>query len=144
FPVRIVVPAGERDLHAPIGVVRDGSGLEVANELERVFADVRTPVAVTLDPFLQLVAEGGQVEEEVLGLLELDGRVASTLVRIDQIDRVELVAAVLALVASRGIETADWTLAFDVSIRQCAAAHRVEGAHLRLLHEVAVLVELEE
>jgi len=38
---------------------------------------------VQLDPVLQLLAEGGEVEEEMLCLLELDRRVAAALVRID-------------------------------------------------------------
>jgi hypothetical protein len=36
------------------------------------------------------------------------------------------------------------TLAFDVAVGQRATADRVEGAHLCLLDEVAVLVQLEE
>src|SRR5207302_10573190 len=101
--VRVFLPARQGNGDAPIEVARYGSRLEVANELEGVLAHVRTPVVMALDPRLQLVTKRRQVEEEVLGFLELDGRVAAALVRIDQVDRVELVAAVLALVASRRV-----------------------------------------
>jgi len=93
---------------------------------------------------VQLRAEGGQVEEEVLSLLELDRGIAAALVRVDQVDRVQLVATVVALIAARVGEAADRAFAFDVSIRQRPPADRVESAHLRLLDQVALLVKLEE
>src|SRR5207245_4983275 len=105
------LPAGERNRHAPVEVAGNRSRFQVAHYPERVFADVRPPAVVLLDPPLQLLAERRQVEEKVLRLPKLHRRVASALVRIDQVDRVQLVAAVVALVAARVGETTDRTLA---------------------------------
>src|SRR5258706_14103979 len=99
---------------------------------------------MALDPFLQLLTEGGQVEEVVLRLAKFHRRVAAALVRIDEVGRVELVAAVVALVAPRFGESTDRTLAFDVTIGQRAPAHRIEGAELLLRDQVPLLVQLEE
>ncbi len=140
----VVLPAGQGDRDAPVQVAGDGAGLQVAHELEGVLADVRPPVVVALDPLPQPVAERRQVEEEMLGLAKVDRRIAAALVRVDEVDRVELVAAVVALVAARLEVTADRALALDVAIGQRAPGRRVEGSHLRLLDEVPLLVQLEE
>ena len=99
---------------------------------------------MALDPAFQLLAESRQVKEEVFSLTKLDRRSAASLVGVDQVDRVELVAAVVALVSARGVETADRALAFDVAVRQRPPADWIERAHLRLRDEVALLVELEK
>ena len=80
----------------------------------------------------------------MLGFAKLDGRIAPALVRVDEVGRVELVAAVVALVATRIGIAADRALAFDVAVRQCTAACRVEGAHLLVRDQVALLIELEK
>src|SRR5260370_2383222 len=80
----------------------------------------------------------------MLRLAKLDRRVAATLVRIDEVGRVELVAAVVALIAPRFRESTDRTLAFYVTVGQRAPAHRIESAELLLGDQVALLVELEE
>ncbi len=80
----------------------------------------------------------------MLGLLELHSRVAAALVRVDQVDRVQLVAAVVTLVAACVWKATDGALAFDVAVGQCAPAHRVESAHLGLLDQVALLVKRQE
>ena len=64
--------------------------------------------------------------------------------RVDQVGRVELVAAVVALVSSRVWVTADGAFALDVAIGKRAAARRVEGAHLLMSHQVALLVKLQK
>ncbi len=97
-----------------------------------------------LDPVLELLPEGGQVEEEMLGLAKLDWCVAASLVRLDQVDRVQLVAAVVALVAARFCIAADGACAFDVPVGQSATRGRVESPHLLLFHEVALFVKGEE
>ena len=80
----------------------------------------------------------------MLCLTKLDRRITAALVRIDEVGRVELVAAVVALVAARIRESANRTLAFDVSIGKRASGLRIERPHLRLLHQVALLIELQE
>src|SRR5207248_4802924 len=142
--VWVVLPARERSRHAPVEVARDRPLFEVAHELQRVLADVGPPVLVVLDPRGELGAERGQVEEEMLCLTKLDRRITAALVRIDEVGRVELVAAVVALVAARIRESANRTLAFDVSIGKRASGLRIERPHLRLLHQVALLIELQE
>ena len=62
----------------------------------------------------------------------------------DQVGRVELVAAVVALVAARAVVPADRAGALDVAVGQRAAGRRRDGAVRRLLDEVAVLVDPEE
>src|SRR5260370_28971495 len=99
---------------------------------------------MALDPFLQLLTEGGEVEEVMLSLAKLDRRVAAALVRIDEVGGVELVAAVVALITPRFGESTDRTLAFDVAIGQRAPAHRIESAELLLRDQVSLLVQLEE
>src|SRR5260370_32336236 len=116
--VWVVLPTWKRHGDSPVQVARDGPWLEVADELERVLADVRAPVVVLFDPLLELVAELRQVEQEMLGLPKLDRRVASSLLWIDQVDGGDLIAAVVALIATRVGKTADRALALDVAIRK--------------------------
>ena len=80
----------------------------------------------------------------MLRFAKLDRRVAAALVRVDEVDRVQLVAAVVALVASRVGVTADRALALDVPVRERAAAGGVERAHLLALDQVALLEEFHE
>ncbi len=144
FLVRVVLPAGQRHRNSPVEVACDGAPLEVARVLERVLPHVGAPVVVPLDPFLQLLPEGRQVEEEMLGLAELHWCVAAALMWLDQVDWVELVAAVVALVAARFRVTANGTNAFDIAVGQRAARGRVEGPHLLFFDEVALLVQGQE
>ena len=60
--------------------------------------------------------------------------------RVDQVGRVELVAAVVALVAARLAVPADRAGALDVAVRQGAAGRRADRAVRRLLDHVAVAV----
>ena len=64
--------------------------------------------------------------------------------RIDEIRRVELVAAVVALIAARLRVLADRARALDVPIRQGSPRRRADGARRRLLDHVPVLVQREE
>jgi len=64
--------------------------------------------------------------------------------RIDEVDWIELIAAVVALAPPRIGKTADWAFAFYVAVGQSASADRVEGAHLRGLDKVALLEKVEK
>ena len=61
--------------------------------------------------------------------------------RVDEIGRVELVAAVVALVAARAGCAADGAGSLDVAVRQRAPRRRRNGAHGRLLDHVPVVVQ---
>ena len=69
------------------------------------------------------VADLGQVEEQVLRLAHDGTRVAQLACRLDQIDRVEKLAATVALVAARTISRARRALAFHVAVGQVADKH---------------------
>ena len=60
--------------------------------------------------------------------------------RVDQVDGVELVAAVVALVAARPVVAADRAGSLDVPIGQGASGRRRDGRHRGLRHQVAVAV----
>ena len=89
-------------------------------------------------------ASAGQVEEEVLGLDELRRLAVDLAARVDQLVGVELVAAVVALVAARLGEAADRAGALDVAVGQRAARRRADRPAGRLLDHVAVGVHLAE
>jgi len=93
---------------------------------------------------LELILERRQVEEEMRRLAELRRRAVDDRARVAEIDRVELVAAVLALVASSLGVAADRTRPLDVPIGQCAACRGGERAERRALDEVALVVERAE
>ena len=90
---------------------------------------------------VQRVGQRGQVEEEVLGLDELRRLAVDLAARVDQVGRVELVAAVVALVAARVGVPADRAGALDVAVGQRAAGRRADGALRRPLDHVAVAVD---
>ena len=74
----------------------------------------------------------------MLSLLE-DGRFAVDLRNwVDQLVRIELIAAVVALVAARALRMADRALAFDVAVWQRTAGGRRDRDLLRALVNVAV------
>ena len=64
--------------------------------------------------------------------------------RVDQVDRVELVPAVVALVAAGRLEPADRAGALDVAVGERMTGRGGERAHRRLLEDVALLVERPE
>ena len=83
----------------------------------------RQPVRL-LDPAAQRVGERGQVEEEMVRLPELRRRAVDLRARVDQVDRVELVAAVVALVAARLRVAADRARSLDVAVGERVAGRR--------------------
>ena len=103
--------------------------------------DRRPPGAGRLalvEPLADGAGEGGQVEEEVLRLDELRHLAVDPRVRLDEVGGVELVAAVVALVAPGLAVAADRAGSLDVAVRQGAAGRRADRAARRLLDHVAV------
>src|SRR5262249_39730601 len=95
--VRARLVAGNGYRHAPVEVPRDGSLLQLADEVQGETSDVLTPAVLALDPLRELVLERGKVEEEVLRSLEHRGRSVDPRPRIDEIRGIQLVPAVVAL-----------------------------------------------
>ena len=60
----------------------------------------------------------------MLGLLETRGFAVDFGDGVDQLVRVELVAAGVALVAARALRVADRAFALDITVGQCAAGRR--------------------
>ena len=144
---RVVPPAVERHRDAPVDVAGHRAGPDV---LEDVLAEpdhVGPPQPGRLalvEPHLEGVGQRGQVEEEVLGLDELRHLAVDPRARVHQVGRVELVAAVVALVAARARVVADRAGALDVAVGQGATGRRADRAVRRLLDEVAVVVDAGE
>ena len=143
--VRPVPPAVERNGHAPVQVPRDRPRLQVVQEVEGELEHVRPPVArLGLQPAAQHLGERRQVQEVVLGLAE-DRRLAVDLgPGVDQVGRVELVAAVVALVAAGARVAADRAGALDVAVGQRPAGGRRDRAQRGLAEDVAVLQQPDE
>ena len=137
--VRPVPPAVQRNRHAPVQVPGDGPGLQVIEQVEGELEHVRAPVTrLGLQPAAQHLGERGQVEEVVLGLGEDRCLAVDPGLRVDQVGWVELVAAVVALVAARAGVAADRAGALDVAVGQGAAGGRRDRAERDLGEDVAV------
>src|SRR6202034_941726 len=91
-----------------------------------------------LQPGAERLGERGQVEEVVLLLDEQRGLAVDPRRRVDQVGRVQLVAAVVALVAARVRVAADRAGALDIAVRQRAAGGRGDRAERRLREDVPV------
>ena len=136
----LVLPAGDRD--TPVNVARHGAGTDVLQEVLGELDDVGAPGAGLLalvEPRGQGLGQGGQVEEVVDGLHEVGGLAVDARVRVDELSRVHLVAAVVALVAARSFGATDRTGALDVAVGQGAAGGRGDGGARDLLDHVAVV-----
>ena len=141
--VAILVPL-DRDRNAPVEVPSDRPRLELLHEVQREPPDVLPPVRLAGDPARELVLERGEIEEEVLRLAKDRRRPVDSRARLDQVDRIELVAAVVALVAACVREAADRARALDVPIGERVARGCGERAESLLLDDVAVRVERAE
>ncbi|MCG4731996.1 hypothetical protein L0O68_22700, partial [Phocaeicola vulgatus] len=69
--------------------------------------DVGTPTFTRLEPGEVRFGQRRQVEEEMLSFLETRGFAVDFGDRVDQLVRVELIAAVVALVATRAVGAAN-------------------------------------
>ena len=144
---RVVPPTVEGHRDAPVDVAGHRARTDV---LEDVLAEpdhVGPPQPgglALVEPGLERIGQRGQVEEEVLRLDELRHLAVDPRPGIDQVGRVELVAAVVALVAARARVVADRAGALDVAVGQGATRRRADRAVRRLLDEVAVVVHTGE
>ena len=141
-PTRVLLGHGDRN--APVEVAGDRPRLDVLEQPEREVPHVRAPVPLPFDPLGQLLRERRKVEEQMVRLLEDRRRAVDLRPRVDQVDRVELVPAVVALVAPGRLEPADRARALDVAVRERMAGRGGERSHRRLLEDVALLVERPE
>ena len=99
---------------------------------------------VVLQPFAQRLVVGAEPVEEVVRRADLRRRAVELAARVLEVDRVEDVAAVVALVAARALEAADRARALDVAVEQEALLDGAVGqVHLALV-DVADLQQLEE
>src|SRR4029079_2169214 len=142
--VRVLRIAGDGDAHAPVQVTRDRTGTHVVEQAPREVAGVRGTALPAVYPGLQRLREGGQVEEEVVRLPELGRRAVDLRARIDQVGRVELVAAVVALVAAGLPVPADRARSLDVPVGERVPGRRRERDELRALDDRALLVQRPE
>ena len=141
----LAVVAVERDGNAPLDVTGDGAVLQAAFEVAYgKVLDVGTPVGLRANPVQQLVLERGELEEEVLGLLEDGGVAAEAAADVDELLGVEGASAVVALVAAGSVEIAVGTGALDVAVGEEATVGLAVGLEHRLGVEVAVLIEAGE
>src|SRR4029077_19649594 len=90
------------------------------------------------------LGERGQVEEELLAVHERGRLPVDLRPGIDEVRRVELVAAVVALVTARALVPADRAGALDVPVGQGPAGGRRDRAQRGAGEDVAVLVEAGE
>ena len=142
--VLVLGVAGNRDADAPVEIARDRARADLVEQAEREVLDVRPPVVVRFDPAPQPVGELRQIQEQVLRLAELRHRPVDPRARIDQVGRVELVAAVVALVAARLGKAADRAGALDVAVRERVPGRRRERDEHLPLDDRAVLVQRPE
>src|SRR5699024_7785179 len=96
----VVLPALDGDGHTPVDIAAHRAGTDVLQQVQGELQDVRTPVVAPLQPLLQRLGQGGQVEHEVFGVDELWGLGIDLGARVDQVGWVQLVAAVIELVAA--------------------------------------------
>ncbi len=139
-----LLEARERDRHAPVEVSRDRPRLELPEEIEREAPNVGPPVALAADPLRETVGEGGEVEEEMLRLAELRGAPVDARAGLDQIRRIELVPAVVTLVAASLRVSADRARALDVAVGKRAPRRRREGTQRLARHHVTGVVQRPE
>ena len=142
--VRVVDPALDRHRNAPVDVTRDGARLDFLEQADGEVDDVGAPAFAGLEPREIGFGERRQVEEEVFGFLEARGFAVDLGYGVEQLVRVEFVAAGVALVATGSVGAADRAGAFDVAVRQGASGGRGDGDFLGALVDVAVFEALFE
>src|SRR5690606_31925305 len=107
-------------------------------QVEREVEHVGAPAVARTEPFTKRLGKRRQVQEEVLGLDEL-GRLAVDLRDgVDEVDCIELVAALVALVSASAVVAADRTRALDVAVGERAARGRGDRTRSGLSENVAV------
>ena len=122
--------------HAPVEIAGDAAVLQPVAVVQPFPGDrggQDRPVGLAVDPGVQPVAHRRLAQVEVLGLAHLQiGRARDRRARVDQVGRVELLGAVLALVAAGAVVAAIGAGALDVAVGQEAAVG--DGIDLLLDH----------
>ena len=119
----LLAPPLERDRDAPVDVAGHGPRADVLQDVLAELDDVRPPQPrglALVEPGAERLRQRRQVEEEVLGLDEARRLAVDLAARVDEVRRVELVAAVVALVAARARKVADGAFAGDIAVGQKA------------------------
>ena len=142
--VGVVLPARQRNRYAPVDVTRHRPRSKVVKQVEREAQHIGTPVGAGLKPRTECIGQRRQVEEEVFGLDEPRCLTVDPRVRVDELVGVELVAAVVALVATGAVVTANRAGALDVAVGQGAAGRRRYRATRRAFDQVAIAVQRRE
>ena len=94
---------------------------------------------------MQLLLDGGQIQQEVLSFNELRGLAVDLGDRVNQVHRVELVATLITLVTAGPIRTADGASALNIAVRQGASGRRRNSTLGGLFEHVAIGIQaLEE
>lgn len=99
---------------------------------------------LALDPIGQAFCKRRKVEEEMLRLTEvgwiaIDGRTG-----IDEIDGVQLITTLIALISSRAFVTANRTRAFDVTVGERSLSSGSEGSQHAPANDVSAFVQRPE
>ena len=139
----LVLPPLDRHRHAPRDVPRDRPVRQpLAQHPPREVEHVRAPMLLALrNPLAQRLAETAQLQEIVLGLAQLRRRPRLPRTRIDQLDRVQLRPARIALIPPRVRIMAARALPVHVPIRQEPPRLRVVEQVLRPREQVPVLLQ---
>ena len=135
---RCRLPVGQRDRHPPVEVTGDRPGSQFGEQVLAELQHVGTPVGAGLQPLAEGPGQRRQVKEEVLGLDELRGLAVDPRPWVDQIDRIELPATVVALITPGAVVAAVRAGAFDVAVGQRASGRRADRTQLPLGGHVAV------
>ena len=96
------------------------------------------PVELVFNPVKQLLVEGAQFQEEMLGLFEHRSRAAYTAARLNQFIGIERFAAGIALVAAGALAFTKRTGPFHVAVGQETLAFRA----VRLQNGIGIKVTL--
>ena len=141
---RIILPAFHGNGNAPVDVAAHGAGTNIRQQVEGEFENVGPPIVPGLQPCGEFLGERGQVEKEMLGFYKLWGFPIDFGDRVDKVRWVELVTAVVTLVATGPIGTADGAGTLNIAVGQRAAGGGRNGPHGGFLQHVAVVVQSPE
>ena len=93
------------------------------------------------DPGTQLLTEGRQIEQKMLGLFKDRHRAIHLRARVNQINRIELVTAGIALVATGILGATDWARPLNIAVGQSAARGRRKRPEGFLAQNIPLVVE---
>ncbi len=108
--------------HAPVKVAGDATVAQSVAVVQPFLGDrggQDRPVGLAVDPFVQIVLQRGLAQVKVLGFADFQiGGPRDRAARLDQVGRVKLLGAVLALIATSLVVAAVRAGALDIAIRK--------------------------